>query len=650
MNSLGGDGNFVVHKTGNAFSGLAIDQAHEQHNAMVKGQAGARGLTQDPTSLRRFTVAGPEVGFILSKFEDSQPLSQLMKHHEQYPYFQRRFLENCVAVKESFTHFGNPFLEQGPELLALDTRVVTIQKSVETLVFEAKEKKRTEVGLNSFKTDVQLFSRLFIVARERDLNLDTFFEHENHKFPPAISNASGMLRTGKKCDLMEKLETLSTTEIVFNNSCDAIVYDGAAVVQMIRPAKSKTFEGYFSADLKPFVESTVRKASCSRIDVVWDLYLPGSLKAQERDSRGCGVRRNVVPNGALPQDWSDFVLNDKNKSELFRFLARRFIDDYSGAKVVTNTGDIVHSSDPELTSLEGKTINMEEADNRILLHVKDCVEHGAKVVVIRSSDTDVLVISISYFHHLQLTGLQELWFLTGVGPKRRYIPVHEIANNLGEEKSEALRGFHAYTGCDTTAYFAGAGKGKKTCFNTWSQNPEFTPAFLTLAKPVVAELDDTTNQLLEAFVCRLCDQTSETRKAAIVRRDLFIPPSSSSLQQKALRSVYQAGHVWQACQTRGSRSRHQVAQNRQNPPHPAGTALDCDHKPPSPSAWGWQSTDRGWKPVWTAESFIWEELAVLSRCGCKTRCSTLRCVCKKSGVPCTLQCTTCKGICENKRY
>ena len=38
-------GNFVVHKSDRTFSAMAIDQAHEQNNAVVKGEGGAIGLT-----------------------------------------------------------------------------------------------------------------------------------------------------------------------------------------------------------------------------------------------------------------------------------------------------------------------------------------------------------------------------------------------------------------------------------------------------------------------------------------------------------------------------------------------------------------------------------------------------------------------------
>ena len=41
------NGGFTINKTGNPFSEMAIDQAHEQNNAMVKGDGGAVGLTEN---------------------------------------------------------------------------------------------------------------------------------------------------------------------------------------------------------------------------------------------------------------------------------------------------------------------------------------------------------------------------------------------------------------------------------------------------------------------------------------------------------------------------------------------------------------------------------------------------------------------------
>ena len=45
-------GHFVVHKTSNKFSAMALDQCHEQNNAMVKGSGGAIGLTGNSGALK----------------------------------------------------------------------------------------------------------------------------------------------------------------------------------------------------------------------------------------------------------------------------------------------------------------------------------------------------------------------------------------------------------------------------------------------------------------------------------------------------------------------------------------------------------------------------------------------------------------------
>ena len=47
------NGHFTIKKTGNTFSAMARDQAHEQNNAAVKGDGGAVGLMENPSALKR---------------------------------------------------------------------------------------------------------------------------------------------------------------------------------------------------------------------------------------------------------------------------------------------------------------------------------------------------------------------------------------------------------------------------------------------------------------------------------------------------------------------------------------------------------------------------------------------------------------------
>jgi len=45
------------------------------------------------------------------------------------------------------------------------------------------------------------------------------------------------------------------------------------------------------------------------------------------------------------------------------------------------------------------------------------------------------------------------------------LPAHEISQSIGQEMSNALPFFHAFTGCDTVSCFTG--HGKKTAWATW---------------------------------------------------------------------------------------------------------------------------------------------------------------------------------------
>ena len=56
---------FTVCKTKSVFSAMAIDQTHEQNHAYIKGDGGAVGLTDNPSALTLWMVAGPEVARVI---------------------------------------------------------------------------------------------------------------------------------------------------------------------------------------------------------------------------------------------------------------------------------------------------------------------------------------------------------------------------------------------------------------------------------------------------------------------------------------------------------------------------------------------------------------------------------------------------------
>ena len=62
-------GNFSVKKTMKAFPAIAIDQAHEQNNTLVKGDGGTvLGLTKNRTAPKQYMFCGPEMARLLQQF------------------------------------------------------------------------------------------------------------------------------------------------------------------------------------------------------------------------------------------------------------------------------------------------------------------------------------------------------------------------------------------------------------------------------------------------------------------------------------------------------------------------------------------------------------------------------------------------------
>ncbi len=95
------------------------------------------------------------------------------------------------------------------------------------------------------------------------------------------------------------------------------LFDGAAVVQMLRPGLTKTFQEYADTIFMPYISSQLK--SVERVDIVWDVYIQDSLKSTTRQKKGKGVRRRVAPTTTIPHNWKDFLGLDENKSELFSF-------------------------------------------------------------------------------------------------------------------------------------------------------------------------------------------------------------------------------------------------------------------------------------------------------------------------------------------
>ena len=108
-----------------------------------------------------------------------------------------------------------------------------------------------------------------------------------------------------------------------------------------------------------------------------------------------------------------------------------------------------------------------------MVHIADAVQDGHQSVMIRSTDTDVVVSAVA-----TLEDLKELWVSYGTGKNHKILPANLFAKALGPTKSKCLPIFPALTGCDTTSFFAGY--GKRTAWAVWENFPDVTSTFLKL--------------------------------------------------------------------------------------------------------------------------------------------------------------------------
>jgi len=211
--------------------------------------------------------------------------------------------------------------------------------------------------------------------------------------------------------------------------------------------------------------------------------------------------------------------------------------------------------------------------------------------------------------------------------KQRYIPAHTVAVALGSEKSVALRGFHAFTGCDTVSSFAF--HGKLSAWNTWKCYDKATDAFKAISKPLPELQKDVLNELEQFVVCMYnkkyvgmsIDQARHILSTSEEKLFDRLPPTSEALVQHALRAVYQGGHVWGQC-------------------------LNPLAEFPNPDNWGWMKDGSKWQVKWTSLPPIWQGCRDLVKCRCKAGCFS-NCSCRRSMVECVpLLCVNCQN-CNN---
>ena len=123
----------VVQKTKILFLSITLDHAHEQVNAIVKGEGGALGLSEKPTSLRGWVVGSSELAQMVDEFNKVILISESQNHHENRTAIQNDFPKDVANQVSSFAELGIPFKEVEGNLRANHTNDVMDEEIVWTV-------------------------------------------------------------------------------------------------------------------------------------------------------------------------------------------------------------------------------------------------------------------------------------------------------------------------------------------------------------------------------------------------------------------------------------------------------------------------------------------------------------------------------------
>ena len=207
--------------------------------------------------------------------------------------------------------------------------------------------------------------------------------------------------------------------------------------------------------------------------------------------------------------------------------------------------------------------------------------------------------------------------------------INSIQEVLGHEMCSQLMFIHAMTGSDTTSRIFGV--GKKTAFQYLAKGDPVPRSCV-----IAFTIPNQTTELIDNLGCQAMAVPfggKGTDSLATMRYNIFckkivsassfvtrerLPPTESVTKLHCRRAYYQV-MVW------------------------TGKEEGMD-----PRNWGWNLQDNQLVPLMSTMNAAQDNLLKIIHCNCSTACKTLRCSCRRYGLPCTTVCGPCQiEECDN---
>lgn len=354
------------------------------------------------------------------------------------------------------------------------------------------------------------------------------------------------------------------------SKADCLIIDGHAEIRAL-PGPPLNGRATFRDMATKFSQHVLKDAQymfAMNVHVIFDRYMEDSIKRQSREKRGdfasAGQIQIVLPSAPAPNNWNDFLKIGYNKEQLAKCYTKYMVSNPTPSVTMYVSGGLGDStigiSQDSVGEVQRLCSNQEQADTKLILHAIAAAEDGASIIVVKSPDTDVLVLLL---HHRPLIKAKELYLLTGREGKyaslRRYIPVHHIFDKLTKQQHSILLSIYCISGCDTTSSLRG--HGKKTAYRIMMQKAHQLQDLATLGdgKPtskqraacvkfVGAMYGEANCQSLNALRCKK-SQEIKLRNVSQKKPRPKLPPTDDSMWLHILRCAYQL-MIWRQAMIR----------------------------------------------------------------------------------------------------
>ena len=310
--------------------------------------------------------------------------------------------------------------------------------------------------------------KLAFIQEVKDVVSDRFdeaveaFIFEPFNVPGALTKHGESFKASKSAVLKRFHKTLSYSKEAAFAVDGVLIVDISFVVILLGAAgKYVNFYGFCEA-IWNYV-TNIGPNNC-RIDIVCDNYSDKNLlKEKTRSSRGSGSNINFSLESPFPKDFvKDFMKNIKNKEKFYDLLIS-FLQEKSllldRKYIFTNRQKVISNHISEMEDCSHL-----DAYYRIVLHIVSAILEGLKRVVVKSNDTDVLIILIQYYNHfceLAKTDNFNLILMTGKSSTATgvlFININLVSKSLTPHQLRGLPLLFSMAGCHYVESFYDVGQ------------------------------------------------------------------------------------------------------------------------------------------------------------------------------------------------